>query len=56
MPDLRQEDFKIHIVGTVVAPPTADEVTARVCEAADRKQPLLLSPAECRVLVGLLEL
>lgn len=54
MTDMVQEEARMELVGVVVPPPTAVEVVARVCDAAERKQSLLLTPAECRVLVGLL--
>lgn len=48
------EDFKIEGHGLVVLPPTAEELSARICEAADRKESLILSASELRVLADLI--
>lgn len=54
MTDLVQEEAKMEMVGFVVSPPSATDVVLRVVEAADRKESLTLSPAECRVLAVLI--
>lgn len=54
MTDMVQEEAKMELVGVVVPPPTRTEIMLRLLDAADRKESLLLSPGECRVLAGLL--
>lgn len=53
--DTVQEDFKVEAYGVVTSPPDLASVLAKIRQAAQLKYWLELSPAELRVLVGLLD-
>lgn len=55
MPDAAQADFVIEAYGAVGGPPDLATVLQKIREAAQFKYWLELSPAELRVLVGLLD-